>query len=156
MEAVNGHKGVTFIFGTGSQYYTEILDKAAEKGIEPDQNVRICSYINDMPTYLSASDLIISRAGALSVAETTVCGKAAILIPSPNVTGNHQYFNAKSVADKGGAILLEEKDLTSEGLISEVMRLRNNPEVLEKMSRASAQCAPLDACEVIYAEIEKE
>ncbi len=156
MEAVNGHKGVTFIFGTGSQYYTEILDKATEKGIEPDRNVRICSYINDMPTYLSASDLIISRAGALSVAETTVCGRAAILIPSPNVTGNHQYFNAKSVADKGGAILLEEKDLTSEGLISEVMRLRNNPEVLEKMSRASAQCAPLDACEVIYAEMEKE
>lgn len=63
MEAVNGHKGVTFIFGTGQQYYTEILDKAAEKGIEPDQNVRICSYINDMPTYLSASDLIISRRG---------------------------------------------------------------------------------------------
>ena len=56
-----------------------------------------------------------------------MCGKASILIPSPNVTGNHQYFNAKSVADRGGAVLIEEKDLTADSLISEVMKLRNNP-----------------------------
>lgn len=154
MDTVNGHKGVTFIFGTGSQYYTEILDKAEEKGIEIRPNIRVMSYINDMPTYLSASDLIISRAGALSVAETTVCGKASILIPSPNVTGNHQYFNAKSVADKGGAVLIEEKNLTSEGLIQEVMRLRNNPDELMELSRGSRSCAPSDACETIYAEIQ--
>ena len=70
------------------------------------------TYIEDMPDYLAASDVIISRAGALSVAEITMCGKASILIPSPMVTGNHQYFNAKSVADKGGAVLIEEKILT--------------------------------------------
>ena len=130
MEAVNGHKGVTYIFGTGSQYYDEILDKAKDKDIEIQPNIMVKSYINDIQYYLGAADLIISRAGALSVAESTVCGRALLLIPSPNVTGNHQYYNAKSVADHGGAILLEEKDLTSQKLIAEVMRLWNQPELL--------------------------
>lgn len=155
MEAVNGHKDVTYIFGTGSQYYEEILDKAKEKQIEIQPNIMVKSYINDIQYYLGAADLIISRAGALSVAESTVCGRALLLIPSPNVTGNHQYYNAKSVADQGGAILLEEKDLTSERLIAEVMRLKNQPELLEKMGRASKDCAPLDACEMIYTEIKR-
>lgn len=156
MEAVNGHKGVTYIFGTGSQYYDEILDKAKDKDIEIQPNIMVKSYINDIQYYLGAADLIISRAGALSVAESTVCGRALLLIPSPNVTGNHQYYNAKSVADHGGAILLEEKDLTSEKLIAEVMRLWNQPELLEEMGRASKACAPLDACEMIYTEIKKD
>lgn len=155
MEAVNGHDGVSFIFGTGSQYYDEVLEKAESRGIEIRDNIRVKSYINDMESYLGAADLIISRAGALSVAETTVCGKASILIPSPNVTGNHQFFNAKSVADRGGTVLIEEKDLNPEGLLAEVMRLKNNPEILEKMSRASKACAPLSATELIYSEIKK-
>ena len=156
MEAVNGHRGVTFIFGTGKQYYEQILDKAKEKKIEIQPNIRIKSYINDMQNYLGAADLIISRAGSLSVAETTVCGKASILIPSPNVTGNHQYFNAKSVADRGGAVLIEEKDLTADSLISEVMKLRNNPDMLKKMSKASRECAPTAATERIYTEIKED
>lgn len=156
MEVVNGHKGVTYIFGTGSQYYDEILDKAKDKDIEIQPNIMVKSYINDIQYYLGAADLIISRAGALSVAESTVCGRALLLIPSPNVTGNHQYYNAKSVADHGGAILLEEKDLTSQKLIAEVMRLWNQPELLEEMGRASKGCAPLDACELIYTEIKKD
>lgn len=156
MEAVNGHKDVTYIFGTGSQYYDEILDKAKEKNIGIQPNIMVKSYINDIQYYLGAADLIISRAGALSVAESTVCGRALLLIPSPNVTGNHQYYNAKSVADHGGAILIEEKDLTSEKLITEVMRLKNQPQLLETMAKASKSCAPLDACEMIYTEIKKD
>ena len=155
MEAVNGHKDVTYIFGTGSQYYDEILDKAKKKDIEIQSNIMIKSYVNDIQYYLGASDLVISRAGALSVAESTVCGKALLLIPSPNVTGNHQYYNAKAVADQGGAIILEEKDLTSETFIAEVMKLKNRPELLEEMGKASKGCAPLDACEMIYTEIKK-
>ncbi len=156
MEAVNGHEDVTYIFGTGSQYYDEILDKAKEKNIGIQPNIMVKSYINDIQYYLGAADLIISRAGALSVAESTVCGRALLLIPSPNVTGNHQYYNAKSVADHGGAILIEEKDLTSEKLIAEVMRLKNQPQLLEAMAKASKSCAPLDACEMIYTEIKKD
>ena len=150
MQVLNGHEKTVMIFGTGKWYYRQILDRAAEKGIRIQKNILIKDYIEDMENYLAACDLVISRAGALSVAETTVCGKAAILIPSPNVTGNHQYYNAKAVADRGGAILLEEKDLSAEALIREVMRLKNDPQMLEAMDRASKACAPVKALDIIY------
>ena len=103
-----------------------------------------------MVTVLAASDLVISRSGALAVAETNACGKASILVPSPNVTGNHQYYNAKSVADRGGAILIEEKELTSERIINEVEKLIGDPELLNSMSEASYKCANREALDIIY------
>lgn len=161
MEAVNGQEKVIMVFGTGKgyppgkdyegrDYYAETLQKAAERHIAIKPNIQLKAYIEHMENYLVACDVVISRSGALSVAEATVCGKAAILIPSPNVTGNHQYYNAKSVADRGGAILIEEKDLTAEGLIAEVLKLRNNPQILAEMSRASRTCAPDRALDIIY------
>ncbi len=150
MQVLNGHPHVQMVFGTGKWYYQQTLDLAAERGIEIRENIRIKDYIEDMENYLAACDLVISRAGALSVAETTVCGKAAILIPSPNVTGNHQYYNAKAVADRGGAILLEEKDLSADGLIREVMKLKNDPQLTAEMGRASRACAPVKALDIIY------
>ncbi len=84
------------------------------------------------------------------MAEATACGKAAILIPSPNVTGNHQYYNAKAVADKGGAILMEEENLTSDEVISRIMELKDDSNALEQMSRASRSCAPDKALDIIY------
>lgn len=155
MQVLNGHEGAAMVFGTGKWYYEETLKKAAERGIEVKENIRIKDYIEDMENYLAACDLVISRAGALSVAETTVCGKAAVLIPSPNVTGNHQYYNAKAVADRGGAVLIEEKDLTAESLIREVMRLKNNNDLLVQMGRASRACAPDKALDIIYSTIKE-
>ena len=155
MQFLNGHEGTAMVLGTGKWYYQDTLDKAAERGIEIKDNIRIKDYIEDMENYLAACDLVISRAGALSVAETTVCGKAAVLIPSPNVTGNHQYYNAKAVADRGGAVLIEEKDLTAEKLIGEVMKLRNNPELLSEMGRSSRACAPDKALDIIYGTIKE-
>lgn len=150
MQVLNGHEKTMMIFGTGKWYYQQMLDQAAARGIVIRENILIKDYIEDMEYYLAACDLVISRAGALSVAETTVCGKAAILIPSPNVTGNHQYYNAKAVADRGGAILLEEKELTAETLISEVMKLKNNPALTAAMGQASRACAPVKALDIIY------
>ena len=103
LKKFNGEEGVLQIFGTGSFQEENVKERIEKENIDVKSNVWIKTYIEDMPDYLAASDVIISRAGALSVAEITMCGKAAILIPSPNVTGNHQYFNAKSVADKGGS-----------------------------------------------------
>ena len=150
MKVLNGHEKTQMIFGTGKWYYQQVLDQAAEAGIEVKENIKIKDYIEDMENYLAACDLVISRAGALSVAETTVCGKAAILIPSPNVTGNHQYFNAKAVADRGGALLIEERDLDAQKLVEEVLRLKNNHDLLDAMSKASRACAPDEALDIIY------
>lgn len=153
LELFNGHPGVTMVMGTGKLYKDRIAEDIARKKIAVKDNIRIKDYIDNMDLYLSAADLVISRAGALSVAETTVCGKAAILVPSPNVTGNHQYYNAKAVADRGGAILIEEKDLVIEKVVEDVLSLKNNPEKLRAMSRASRECAPDEALDIIYKKV---
>lgn len=155
MKLVNGHENMRMVFGTGKWYYDSVLEKVCERKIKLKENILIKDYIDDMENYLAACDLVISRAGALSVAEMTVCGRAGILIPSPNVTGNHQYYNAKAVADRGGAVLIEEKELSAEALIEEVMRLKNHPETAEKMGRAARACAPLQALDIIYDEVVK-
>ncbi len=156
MKQINGEKGVTLLFGTGSRYYQDVIDMAVMTGHEPKENVRIESYIDDMPDYLAAADIIISRSGALSVAETCVVGRGSVMIPSPNVTGNHQYFNAKSVADKGGAVLIEEKDLTADRLLQEVLALKNDPERVREMGKIASGCVPHDAAERICDTVMKD
>lgn len=150
LELFNGHPGVSMIMGTGKLYYDEIMKDIKSRSINVKENIRIKDYIDNMDLHLMACDLVISRAGALSVAETTVCGKAAILVPSPNVTGNHQYYNAKAVADRGGALLIEEKDLVIEDVVQDVLSLRNNPDKLKEMSKASRESAPDKALDIIY------
>ena len=150
LETLNGLSDARLYFITGRNYYDKVMTSLKEKGIELSDNIKVLEYVDNMHEYLSASDLVISRAGALTVSEITACGKAAILIPSPNVTGNHQYFNAKVVADQGGAVILEEKDMTDEKLLGTVMRLKNNKEALNSMSQASGKAGRLDAADMIY------
>ncbi|HVI42851.1 MAG TPA: undecaprenyldiphospho-muramoylpentapeptide beta-N-acetylglucosaminyltransferase [Anaerovoracaceae bacterium] len=150
IEAVNGMPDARLFFITGRNYYQKVLVTLKEREIILDDNINILEYADNMHEYLSAADLVISRAGALTVSEITACGKASILIPSPNVTGNHQFFNAKVVADKGGAIIMEEKDLTDEKLLGTILRLKNNKEALNSMSAASAKVGRIDAVDLIY------
>ncbi len=155
METINGLEDMTMIFGTGGYYYDEIQDEIKAKGIEIHDNIIMKEYFTDIEKYMAASDLIVARSGALSVAETTACGKAAIFVPSPNVTANHQYFNAKVVADRGGAIILEEKDITSEKLIEAVLKIKNDPQLFKSMSQASKSCSTEKATDIIYSNIQK-
>ena len=92
-------------------------------------------YINNMPELLAAADLVISRAGALTLAELEAEGRAAILIPSPNVAENHQYYNAMELQKAGAAVVIEEKDLTGEKLVSTVSGLLAEPGKLAAMGR---------------------
>lgn len=150
LEILNLEPDVRLFFITGRNHYREICAEIKNKGINLTEKIQIMEYTDNMHEYLSCADLVISRAGALTVSEITACGKASILIPSPNVTGNHQYFNAKVVADKGGAIIIEEKDLTDEKLLATILRLKNNKEVLNHMADASGKIGRLDAVDVIY------
>ena len=145
LEFAAGQKGLCMVLATGSYYYRKMTEKAQEKHLDHADNIRILEYIDDMPNYLAAADLVISRAGALTVSEIAAGGKPAILIPSPNVTGNHQFYNAKSIADKGAAVLIEEPDLTDESLISSVLSLMNDREKLGAMAKASKAAAAKDA-----------
>lgn len=150
IEEVNDMPDTRLFFITGRNYYGRVLESLKEKEIILKENINVLEYADNMHEYLSAADLVISRAGALTVSEITACGKASILIPSPNVTGNHQYYNARVVADKGGAVIMEEKDLTDEKLLGTILRLKNNREALNVMSGASAGVGRMDAVDVIY------
>ena len=79
-----------------------------------------------MQIYLAAADLVVSRSGALTVSEIAITGRPSILIPSPNVTGDHQTFNARAISDKGGAILIEERKLSDDVLFEEIKRDRKS------------------------------
>lgn len=146
----NGVKGIKLFFGTGKRYYETICKTLEESGLKLEDNVKVMPYIDNMNEYLNACDVVISRAGALTISEITACGKASILIPSPNVTGNHQYHNAKVVADKGGAILIEEKELTSDKVVKVLLSLKNDPQALKKMSQASKETGRTDSADIIY------
>lgn len=144
-----GKPGYTIIWGTGREYYDEIRKRLDAEGFAPE-NVRISAYINDMPAQLSACDLIVSRSGALSTAETTMVGRAAIFIPSPNVTADHQYYNAKAVADAGGAEIVREEGDVAGRALSVVKELEADRELLAKMSESSRSVAPEEATDIIY------
>lgn len=135
---------------SGKNHYESVLGEFQGLGILDSGRCTILPYVDDMHLYLNAADLVISRAGALTVAEITACGKASILIPSPNVTGNHQYFNAKAVADLGGAVLIEEKDLEGPEFLGVLLRLIGNREAVNNMARAAAAIGRTDAADLIY------
>ena len=97
-------------------------------------------YIYNMPECMAACDLIICRSGAMTLSELATLGKPAILIPSPNVTNNHQLYNALSYSKKFVASVIEEKNLTKELLIQTIDDLLNKTSVSENNN----------ACEVIY------
>ena len=109
-------KGACHIHATGIKYYNEL-----KKGFSCP-GCRLVPYIEDMPLYLRAADVVICRSGAMTVAELARSGSAAILIPSPNVTANHQYKNAKSIVDRGGALMLCESELTAESLTDKISK----------------------------------
>lgn len=139
---------------TGTGYYDEFCRRLNEKGIRGKDNITVLPYTDIMHEYMLASDLVISRSGAITVAELTACGKPSILIPSPNVTANHQYYNAKSIADRGGGILIEEKELTDEKLKGAVMRLMNNRKALNAMSEVSSSLGRADGADAIFSALE--
>ena len=144
-----GREGYTVIWGTGGMYYDEITARLEAEGFAPD-NVRISAYINDMPAMLSAADISVSRSGALSTAETTMAGRAAIFVPSPNVTADHQYYNAKAVADTGGAFIVRENENTERDVMRILRSLDSDREQLARMEEASRSVAPVEATDIIY------
>lgn len=156
LKKVNGKPGYTFVFGTGKNQYEDVIKHIEDSGIEVKDNVKVLSYINGISDYIGAADLIMSRAGALSLAEITTAGKAAVLVPYPYAKDNHQYFNAKAVADKGGAILVEEKNLNPKETADRIFQLSLSKEKLFEMSKASKTCGTLDAAEMIYESIKSD
>ncbi len=140
------------IMSTGkNNHYQSVIKHFADNGISLSEypELRISEYIYDMDLCLNAADLIIARSGG-SVSEMTALGKAAILIPSPYVAGNHQEHNARAVERSGGAVVICEKDLNTKTLKEAAKNILENDYVLEKMGRASKGIGIKDGTDKIY------
>ena len=112
------------IHATGSYGWEWMPGLVKGKGVDLEGgSIDMREYIYNMPTLMAAADVFISRAGASSCNEIAVSGTPCILIPSPNVTDNHQEKNARIVADRGGCVLLLEKECTGQRLFEEVEAL---------------------------------
>ena len=152
-EYAPANPNVIHIHATGEIGKAYFKEKFKQYGLERLENVKVYDYIDDMPVKMAAADVVICRAGAMTVSEIALMGKAAIFIPSPNVTNNHQYKNAKVLADKNAAIVIEEKDLSAESLANEIDVLLKNDSLREEMSARVVGFSDPNANKKIYDEI---
>lgn len=136
----------------GNGRETEFEKCLAEKGVklESSSHLIVKEYISNMPTCMAAADLVISRCGANALTELEAMGRGSILVPSPIVAGNHQYHNGMVLQKAGAAIVIEQKDLTSEWLIDTVKELLEDREKLALLSENAAKLYITDTDERIY------
>ena len=134
------------------QQGTWFPDKVKEKGvnIEEHKNLDVRQYIDNMPVCLAACDLVVSRAGAITLSEIQAKGKPSVLIPSPYVAENHQYHNAMALVNKNAASLIEEKDLNDEILMKTVDAMVSDSKLLKQYSDNAQAMAITDANKRIY------
>ena len=139
------------IHATGSYGWKWMPDLVKERGLDltAHPNIDMREYIYDMPTVMAAADLVICRAGAATISEITVSGTPAIIVPSPNVTDNHQEKNARVLEEYGAAVVLRETDCTGELLYHTAKELLHDPEKLLSMRKALTQLAVVDSTQRI-------
>ena len=149
-ESAKGQK-YQHIHGYG-QHDEKFLEEVRTLGLNLKANpqIRLLEYIDNMPQCLSAADLVIGRAGAMTLSEIEAKAKASILIPSPNVAENHQFHNAMALVRRGAAEIIEEKDLTGEALWKKVSKILSDPARLASLGENAGKMEVLDANERIY------
>jgi UDP-N-acetylglucosamine--N-acetylmuramyl-(pentapeptide) pyrophosphoryl-undecaprenol N-acetylglucosamine transferase len=131
--AINAAKSGKFqiLMGVGKNNdATKIEEKFVQNGInlKNSKNVKIAEYIEDMDVQMNAADVVICRAGAITVSEILVLKKPAILVPSPNVTHNHQEFNAQTVVNAGFGVIIHENELNSHAIEKSIENFLENSE----------------------------
>lgn len=140
------------IYGVGARYYQRVMDALKERGIDladyPMVDVR--EYIYNMPVVMDAADVMLSRAGASTISEITATARPSILVPSPNVTANHQEKNARVLSDRGAAVLMLESESSGDKLYDTVQSMLADAAGLEKMRAELREMAIGDANERIY------
>lgn len=134
---------------TGKKYYDDYKD------IEISENVEIVPFMDDLINLLKDSDLIVSRAGASTIAEITAIGLPAILVPSPYVTNNHQYKNALELEKVNACKIITEADFSKNKVIYEIDKIFDNMESYKEMSHNSRELGIDDSATRIYEEIRK-
>ena len=142
IDTIKNNPGIQFIWQTGKIYFKEMLERVEKMG--KPQNLIITDFVSNMANALSAADLVVSRAGAGSISEFALLGKAVILVPSPNVSEDHQTKNAMALVNKNAAIHIadvkakEELLPTAVSVITDNDRLQSLSENIQGMAKPNA------------------
>ena len=149
IEELHDSLGIQIIWQCGKKYYDGLKQTV---DVEEFSGLKLVPYIENMPAAYSAADLVLTRAGASTCSELMLLGQPAILVPSPNVAGDHQSKNAQSMVDAGAAVRLNEKKLAGK-LPDTVKQIIFDHEKLNKMSKAMSGLAKPNAASTIAKEI---
>ncbi len=140
------------LHATGHYGWSWMPDYVKEKGLDLEKasGIRMVEYIYDMPVWMAAADVILSRAGSSSLNEIAAAGVPCVIVPSPNVTDNHQEKNARILEQRGAAVVLRESECGAARLFEIVQQLIDDPERRKAMSQALRKVAVVDSTERIY------
>lgn len=139
-------KNYQVLYVTGKPYYEDMKAKLGKL----NSNIKLVPYIDDMPSVLKNTNLVVSRAGASTIAEITAVGIPAILIPSPYVAANHQEYNARELVDCNAAMMILENELNSDDFIAKVDYILDNEMTQESMRKNAKALGKPNACQDIY------
>ncbi len=142
---------IQIIWQTGKYYYANLIDN---DDIVRAENIKVLDFIKRMDLAFKAADIVISRAGAGTISELCLLGKATILVPSPNVAEDHQTKNAMALVNKEAAVLIKDAE-AKEKLIPAAYELLNNPEKLNNLSKNIKEQAFKNSAEIIAKEVLK-
>jgi UDP-N-acetylglucosamine--N-acetylmuramyl-(pentapeptide) pyrophosphoryl-undecaprenol N-acetylglucosamine transferase len=149
LEKLAKRNDIQVIMTTGTQTYEEFMTKVKNKAIRITPNLLITPYLYKMEEALAVADLCVCRAGAAFLSELLVKGKPSILIPYPFAAENHQEYNARAVADKGGAVVILDKELSSKRLYEEIDKLLTDRGALQEMAKRAKKQGKPEALEKI-------
>ena len=147
------HTRIRHLHAAGKRDFEAVQKLFCEYGLDRVSRCRLVDYIYDMPLQMAAADLVISRAGAMTLSELAGMQKPCILVPSPYVTANHQYVNAKTLADAGAAVLVEESTLVEDRLTQEAEKLLSSSSSMQSMGECIGRFADVDTAALILADI---
>ena len=143
-------KDYEVVYITGKMHY-----QAFTKNTSFPSNVKVLPYVEQLPGLLKISDIVVSRAGAGSLSEILALQIPSIIIPSPNVANNHQYYNAKELLDKGCISMIEESNLTSKKLEEEIDSLLDDVRKRSHLKAMMQKESTFNSASIIYTEIKK-
>ena len=142
LELIKANSDIQFVWQTGKLYFEEMKQRVAAAG--KPENLTITDFVSNMADALSAADLVVSRAGAGSISEFALLGKAVILVPSPNVSEDHQTKNAMALVEKDAAIYVADANTKEELVAKAIETVRDESKIasleenIEKMGRPNA------------------
>ena len=147
-EVLRRRPAISVTHQTGEMDYLRVKEAYDRAGVL----VTVVPFLYDMPAAINAADVVVARAGAMTVAELAACGKPAVLVPLPTAIYDHQAKNAKVMEDAGAAIVIAQAELNGARLAQVLIGMLDDPDKMRAMAEASSSLRRLDAAEAIVRE----